>query len=301
MAKSYIPSHKRVKNPPPMRLTERDQEIILAVHEYRLLSSQHVEVLFFPSNKSNSHSRRSACQRRLQLLFHHSYLDRLSLPLIMGEGRSPFVYALGKAGATLVASRLNIDREKIGWKPKVNQLGAMFIDHSLAINDVQVVVNLLAGHSVWEVVSWIDESTLRSPDRKEQMPSYIKNGRLSPIYPDGYFAIKLESSAQPAHFFLEVDRATMSNYRWQEKVRAYNHFRGSGLSQHYYGTENFRILAITTGRERLANLKRATEDAGGDVYFWFTTQEHVDLWCPEKLIQPVWTVASKETLYTLLT
>lgn len=282
-----------------MRLTERDEQVILAVHEYRLLSSQQVEALFFPSSKSNSYSRRSACQRRLQLLFHHGYLDRLQLPLIMGEGRSPFVYALGKAGATLVASHLNIDRERIGWKPKGNQLGPMFLDHSLAINDVRVVVNLLAGRTAWEVVSWIDESALRSPDKKEQLPSYRKNGRLCAIYPDGYFAIKLESLGQPAHFFLEVDRATMNNYRWQEKVKAYNQFRSNGLSERYYGTAKFRVLAITTGQKRLANLKAATEEAGGDAYFWFTTQARVDIWQPEGLLEPIWATATKEGHYRL--
>src|SRR5688500_10690348 len=92
--KQYIPSYKRATNPPPMQLTERDKEIVLAVYEYRLLSAHQIGALFFPSAVDKPHSRRTACQRRLQLLYHHGFLDRLPQPVIMGEGRFPFVYGL---------------------------------------------------------------------------------------------------------------------------------------------------------------------------------------------------------------
>lgn len=294
MAKSYLPSYKRAKTPPAMRLTERDKQIISAVHHYRLLSSEHVEALFFATTEGKSHSRRSACQRRLQLLFHHAYLDRLLLPLIMGEGRSPFVYALGEAGVNFVAAESGINRSQVGWKPKANHLGAMFLDHTLAINDFRIVVNLLAQNGVWKVNKWSDESIFRTTEDKDQVPFQIKRGQAVRAYPDGYFALEFPNTIHQPHFFLEVDRGTMSNTRWQDKIKAYTQFRASGRSQKYYGTQNFRVLTVTTSWRRLDNLRAATEEVGGSPHFWFTTQAHIDIWHPEKLLEPVWAIATQQ-------
>lgn len=44
----------------------------------------------------------------------------------------------------------------------------------------------------------------------------------------------------------------------------------------------------------MMNLKRATEQARGDHFFWFTTQEVVDIWQPETVLDRVWLVATKD-------
>ncbi len=297
-SKRYIPSYKRVDSPPPMQLTERDKQIILTVYKYRLLSAHQVEALFFPSSTDNTHSRRTACQRRLQLLYHHGFLDRLPQPVILGKGRSPFVYALDEAGANLVAGSLGIDRAEVGWKPRHNELGPQFLDHSLVINDVRVVIQRLVESRVFESVEWTDELALKSAEMRDQVPYLMQGARAVRKYPDGYFILKLPGGQQ-AHFFLEVDQGTMTNARWQEKVRAYNEFRQSGRSKRYYDTRNFRVLAVTTGERRLANLKRATEQARGDHYFWFTTQAVVNIWQPETILEVVWSVAMKEERQSL--
>jgi len=277
-----------------MQLTGRDIQIVLTVYEYRLLSAHQLETLFFPSTKKNSHSRRSTCQRRLQLLYHHGFLERLPQPVILGQGRAPFVYALDGGGANLVANQLGIDRAEIGWKPKHNQLGPQFMDHSLVINDLRVVIQRLVEIGVLEVDQWVDEFTLKSVEMQQKVPYLVQRTRPVRKYPDGYFILRRSGSEQQTHFFLEVDMGTMTNARWQEKVKAYNEFRQSGQSQRHYGTQNFRVLAITTSKQRLSNLKRATEQARGDRYFWFTTQAAVNIWQPETILEAVWSVATKD-------
>jgi len=170
-----------------MQLTERDQQIILAVYEYRLLSSEHIEALFFPSTSDKTHSRRTACQRRLQLLYHHGFLDRLPQPIILGKGRTPFVYALDEAGADLVADILGIDRADVGWKPKHNQLGVQFLDHSLGISDVRVVLQRLVDQDVFAKVHWVDELILKSAEMKDKVPYLMQGARPVRKHPDGYF------------------------------------------------------------------------------------------------------------------
>ncbi len=291
--KRYIPAYKRSATPPPMQLTERDRQIILAVYEYRLLSAHQLEALFFAGTPDNPHSRRTACQRRLQLLYHHGFIERLPQPVILGQGRSPFVYALDEAGANLVAGHRGIDRAEVGWKPKHNELGPQFLDHSLVINDVRVVLQRLVDAGMFEAVAWTDELALKSAELQDKVPYLVQGARPVRKYPDGYFIVKLSDGNQ-AHFFLEVDQGTMTNARWQEKVRAYHEFRLSGQSQRHYGTRNFRVLAVTTSEQRLANLKRATEQARGDHYFWFTTKAAVNIWQPRTILETVWMVATKK-------
>lgn len=278
-----------------MRLTKRDVQIVQTVSTYRLLSSTQIEALLFQSDKPRG--RQSSCQRRLQLLYHHGYLDRLRMPVILGEGRFPHVYVLDQTGATLVAATLGIDRAEVGWRPHHNLLESPFIFHTLAINDVRVVVTLLAQKGHFEVVEWIDEASFRAT--KEKVPFRMRGVQVVRNYPDGYFRLTLPHQTQTAHFFLEVDQGTMSLTRWKEKVQAYAEFRARGLAQHHFDTRNFRVLAVTTTTQRLSNLKRASEQAGADHFFWFTTQAQVDIWNPGQLLQPIWSVATQDSYQVL--
>lgn len=152
-----------------------------------------------------------------------------------------------------------------------------------------------------KLLKWIDESTFRTKEYKNPVPFWMRGARKVRVIPDGYFVIEFQQAEQPDHFFLEVDRGTMSNSRWQGKVKAYVRFRAAGLSQEHYGTENFRVLTVTTSQQRLQNLKGATEAAGGKFYFWFTTQEQVDIWLPQRFLEAAWAVAGTEKTFSLLT
>lgn len=278
-----------MENPPPMRITARDKQIILAVYYYRLLSSPQVEALYFRSDKPRG--RQTSCQRRLQLLFHHGMLDRLQMPLVLGEGRVPFVYVLDKLGANLVASVSGQNREEIGWRPQDNQIGFQFVDHTLAISDVRVAFSVLQEQERFQELHWVGERELRTADMKNRVPFYMRGARKVRVYPDGYFNILPHQVKRPAHFFLEVDQGTMSTTRWQGKIKAYRQFRQSGFSQRYFNTQNFRVLTVTSTEKRVKALKKATEKARGERYFWFASQEHVDIWNPEKLLSQVWSIA----------
>src|SRR4051794_12089693 len=82
----------------PMRrmvLTPRDLEILRAVYRHRLLRSTHLMALSGGSPQ--------ATLRRLQLLFHHGYLDRPPMQLDWyARGSEPMVYALGNRGAEVL-------------------------------------------------------------------------------------------------------------------------------------------------------------------------------------------------------
>lgn len=283
-----------------MRLTKRDREIITAVYAYKILASPQIEALFFPSQPGKIHSRRSACQRRLQLLFHHAYLDRLFIPLVVGQGRTPFIYTLGAKGAALVATKMGLDAGVIRRQPKANKKGSLFLEHTSAINDVRVMGECLTRSSQWRLTHWLDDATFRQEDYQDKVPFRSQGMRIRRHYPDGYFILQSADGLKKAHFFLEMDLGTMSNARWREKVQAYIQFRESGRAAQHYGTNKFRLLAVTTSERRLTNLKKTTEKAGGTHNFWFTTKDQIDIERPDNLLNPIWSVSTKEDKKALL-
>ncbi len=295
--KRYLPSHKRSKQPPAMRLTNRDKAIVFAVYQYRLLSSHQIEALLFSSEKK--HGKRTVCQRRLQLLFHHRYLNRLPITLIMGEGRQPIVYVLDRRGADLVASLKEVDRANLGWQPKFNQAGMPFIQHSLAINDVRLIVHRLMDLGHWQVNEWIDDNDFKKAKFKKKVPYRTQGARVISILPDSFFRLDLPDQKQDAFFFLEVDQGTMVNSRWGDKVKAYSQFRRTRAAYKHYGTYNFRVLTITPSSARLRNLMKTTERVGGDHYFWFTTQEDLNIWQPESFLDEIWSVVGRDGKHSL--
>jgi hypothetical protein len=294
-----LPSWQRVENPPPIQLTNRDKQIILAVYRYRFINAQQIEALLFPPDQEKGRSRKQACQRRLQRLFHHGFVTRIPLPIVLGAGRAPYVYALDEHGADIVAVELGIDRPNVAWTPSDNQVKPLFLDHVQAINTVRVVVERLRVCRGVTVVRWLNEGALQAKEMKDKLPYRMHGARMTRIIPDAYFALAVSPDAPAAHFFLELDQGTMSNSRWRDKILAYLHFRQSGRSEKYFATRNFRMLTVTTSIRRLENLKRTTEKAQGGQHFWFTTKDQISLWNPESLLTLGWHVAGYEQLHPL--
>jgi len=61
--------HRRVADPPPMQLTQRDRQVIQAIHQYRFLRRDQIQALLFPS--------RNTANRRLQGLLRADELNHV--------------------------------------------------------------------------------------------------------------------------------------------------------------------------------------------------------------------------------
>jgi hypothetical protein len=286
--KVRLPRHKRVESPPRIKLTERDAQVILAVYEYRLLRREQIERLFFPSpNTANE---------RLKRLYQHGFLERRWLPVEYGQGTGQAIYLLAERGADLAAERLGLDRGAVDWKESYNQVSTPFLEHALGVNQARIAFTLAAHKAGYQIGKWIGEGELKARPDYVQIPTASGVRRKIAVIPDGYFVLVL--GEKRAHFFLESDRATEANKRWGEKVQAYLEYTRSGKYTERYGTRSLRVLTVTTGEKRLANLKRATEQAGGREMFWFTTVAEAQ---PEGMVgKPIWQVAGQEELQTLI-
>ena len=260
-----LPRHKRVDDPPRMRLTERDTQVVLAVYDYRALRREQIGKLFFPS--------RNTANERLQRLYQHGFLERRWSPVEYGQGTSQAIYLLAEKGADLVAQQLGVDRGAVAWQESHNQVGSPFLEHTLMVNEVRIAVTQAASQAGYRVEKWVKEEELKA--RKDYVDVSTSGGarRKIAVIADGYFVLNLGDKR--AHFLLEVDRATEANKRWGMRVQAYRIYTESGKYSERYGTRSLRVLTVTIGPKRLANLKRTTERAGGRQMFWFTTLERV--------------------------
>ena len=270
-----------------MRLTRRDVDVLVAVQRHRVLRRDQIVRLLFPS--------KNTANERLKRLYQHRFLQRRWLAVEYGQGMGQALYLLDARGADLVAQSLGIDREGLRWRPSHNGVSLPFLEHTLLINDVRIAVALAAMCAGYQLECWVTEEELNA------RPDYVyvsgpKTRKRIAVIPDGYFVLHLGD--RRAHLFLEADRATVSNKRWAARIRAYSEYVRSGQYTRRYGARSLRVLTVTTGPRRLANLKRTTEGAKGRGLFWFTTAEQAAT--DSILAEPIWQVAGTEGSFSLV-
>src|SRR4051812_10510333 len=109
MQSSRLPRFNRAPVVAPMQLTERDQEIIRLVNRHRFLHSSHISTLVGGNAQQ--------IVRRLQLLYHHGYLERprCQLDYYHKGGSRRMVYGIGSPGAEMLSREHGIPMGKIRW------------------------------------------------------------------------------------------------------------------------------------------------------------------------------------------
>ena len=296
---------ERTDDLPAFQLTARDISLIDQIYQLRAATTDQLQRLVFPATAGGSlKGRMTHCQYRLKLLYHHGYVTRDERPTRLSDGRQPLVYFPDKKGIELLAAQAGVEPNSLDWRPRDNtaKAGHFFLEHLLATNEVRIALMLAAQVQGLTLVRWLDDRTLRRSEMKEHvvMPG---EGRVA-IVPDGFFQVKTKEGKVFSHF-LEADRRTVvgvsskSGRRdWARKVRAFTAFYESGQYGRRYSAEQFRVLTVTTGAVRLANLKTITEEAGGGRRFWFTTYEQ--LTSKTALSAPIWSVAGSSDAYALL-
>ena len=292
MTEPRLPRLKRAAQPPPMMLTERDREIVKVVRAFRLLTRSQIETLLFPPEHGQGHpTKTSRCRLRLKLLYQHGFLQRLAVSVRGSPAQGDLIYCLDHRGADLLAGARGDEPD--GWL-RAHRLSPFFLEHTLRINDLRIAVTLAAEKLGWKPGDWLDEAALKA--LKLNVPDPSKPGASLPLQPDGFFVLQV--GERRASFFLEIDRATMPTKRFQAKVRAYKALLETGKAIEHFKTRNFRVLTITTGKRRLASLRRAAEQAGADHYFWFSTFEWAR--AEKVLTEPVWQAVGQDGLHRLI-
>jgi hypothetical protein len=291
-----------------MRFTDRDGEILSAIHQYDgVLAKRQLKRLFWPAATWR------AMEMRLAHLHAHGYVDwpnrvqRQTRPIpepVCWLGWKGVAWLAGQRGITVpmpeTPTETHLRRLERGlrqqWMRWVREPRWAQLAHDLAIVEVRLALEQAVRelpHLTLE--TWVAESEFHLkadvveytvPDRNST--HFVKHRR---VMPDGYFVIADEGRERQglparARFLLEVDRGTHDTTSFfEEKVVAGLAYLHSPAYLARFGGNNGRWLVVTTSEARLKHLMSQVRTIGADM-FWFTTL--VQITATNPLTAPIW-------------
>lgn len=279
------PRFRRASEPPAFRLTDDDVEIVRQVAQHRLIRSTHIASLVGRSlDRTND---------RLHLLFHAGYVDRprAQLDRFPTSGTAPMVYALADRGARLLCERQGLCCGTGEWSRKNREAGRPFIEHQIEIVNFQVVLQrAVAQRSDVRLIQMEDMVAASRQQIRRRGPPFALHAKLSQqgwmrevsVVPDLVFGLQLKNDKR-LNFTVEIDRGTMPVSRsdpdrtsFEQKMRVYLAAHAAKQHERQFGWKNFRVLTVTTDRQRVQSMKEAlrrlrTSRANCAPLFLFTT------------------------------
>lgn len=246
------------------QITERDVALVHHVARHRFLRSTHLSELAEAPHKK-------ICDR-LTALFHAGYLDRPRAQLERyreGGGSAPMVYALGPRGVRLLNERLDAGIADVDWARKNELAGRQFILHTLAIADVRVALQrAIRARPGFELIEpeqliamapretqrrerpWLWRPTVRHGDAAVEI-GVEPDHAFAIQYPDGRFRAYLVECDRGT---MPVDRTSLQQTSLRRKILAYTAARRGDLHRRDFGWKAFRVLLVTTNRQRADNV-----------------------------------------------
>lgn len=299
---SRLPRFNRVPPVIPIELTERDHRIIRLVHRHRFLRSSHITVLVGGSPQQ--------LLRRLQLLYHHGYLERprCQIDSYHKSGSRHIVYGLGNKGGSFLKNELGNAFRSVSWGEKNRAVGRIYLEHALLVSDVLVAIELACRNANIQLLT---EHELAAPGKP---PSFrwkvkLKSGIRLGVVPDRTFALEFLDKGgknERAYFFLEADRGTMPVIRrklyqtsFRRKLLAYEATWSQSIHHTRFSFHRFRVLTVTKSAERVTSLVKAcSELERGHGLFLFADQSVLDN--PDDVLLPAWKTGRQDESGSLL-
>ena len=290
-----------------MRLTDDDLAIIRHIAKHRFLRSTHLARLM-------PHRSYKKLLERLGALYHNGYLDRprAQLDYYATAGSAPIVYALGNAGALVLAERDGMDPSQVDWTWKNRSVGRLYINHTLLTADVMVAAQRVSRQRA--DIHLIDAGTMlaaapqttraaSNPFKFTVRTSHAGKAVDLSVIPDAVFGLDFTAERKRKYFFLEADRATMPIARtdlnqtsYVRKLLAY--LAGGGKANAFgahFGIGNFRVLTVTTSAERMAGMIAALKEVtGGTGSSQFLFVDQLALSACANLLSLAWTTGKGE-------
>lgn len=276
------------------QITERDLALLRDLYKHRYLSVTQIQRLHFPSLQT--------AYRRLRALTALGCIQGFLAPPI-----TEHIYHLAKPGARFIAGDLGLPFEDLNWRPQTREpKDYYFLRHFLAINDFRITLQRGLKHrDDLSLLGFIPEYVGQGNSDRNTVAKYLKETvcdvanrqqRISHT-PDAVFA--LEKAAQPALFFLEIDRGTEVVGREDKGVLKAARFYLSLLAGTEYQRycrdfdcppfKGFRALIVTTSEARVENISLAISTlsvpAKARQFIWLTDFSSVS---ESTIFQPIW-------------
>jgi hypothetical protein len=328
----HRPRFRRVSQEerPAFRLTERDRELLRVIFAYRFITADMLQDLAPPVTLTENQQKaldkliaakkekattagsataerpqrtRREILRRLQMLFHHGYVQRRKI-----SDHDPIVYSLGNKGADLLTLHYGVDRMKIDWTTKNREAGERYMRHGMMVSRFRHALELAlrkspgAALDFWEPggafkasVKYTDAVNTREGTRTQVVEGAV--------IPDGLFVVK--HGEKRIHYFLECDRSTMSNARYLAKLKSYYAFYSTYVhddKEKRAGITQMRVLTLTISEARKDNLRTIAEEVSPEGkakgLFWFACERsYRDM--PQQVMASIWQTLEDDTLKSL--
>ncbi len=259
MAASRRARFERCHLIPHIQVTKRDIDILVYLDRHRLLRSWDVSDLVAGS--------RQQVLRRLQMLFHHGYVDRprSQIEYFHQGGSRPLVYALSQRGVACLREKGRLRHGNSRRSPKKN-ISPLFLRHAVQKSEVMVAIEIACRSR--PDVKFIPSNELQQglPRQCSPFEWRVKIGNQDElgVIPDDVFALEYAGATnkrQRVLFFVESDRSTMPVERrdltktsFLRKLLAYEATWAQKIHQVRFGYDRFRVLTVTTSAERVNHL-----------------------------------------------
>lgn len=201
------------------------------------------------------------------------------------------VYGLASRGAGVMRQKFDLPFSRMDWDTRNRNVGRIFLEHALMVAGIMIAFELGCRASAGRVRFVLPDDTAKSA--KSPRPSKHKpwhhwrtalGGKQQSLVPDAAFI--LEYAGEPAGknrrlCLIEADRGTMPLRRSrgsasciERKLHLYTQLWKSGQFVKISGAHRIQVWIVTTGPERVDNMKKAFADLpSGRGLFRFTDQE----------------------------
>ena len=260
------PRFRRASEPPAFRLTDDDVEIVRQVARFRFIRSTHIAALVGRSvDRTND---------RLARLYHAAYVDRprAQIDRFPTNGSLSLTYALADRGARLLRERDGIQFANPELSRKNREAGRPFIEHQIEIVNFQVALQrAVRNHPGLRIITPAEITAASRQQMQASRAPFALRAKLAHrgvvreigVVPDVVFGLELPDGSR-RYFMVEIDRGTMPISRsdfaqtsFEKKMRVYLAAHAAKQHERQFGWKNFRVLTVTTDRERMQSMKEA--------------------------------------------
>jgi DNA-binding PadR family transcriptional regulator len=287
-----LPRYRRATGEVSCVLIPRDFAILRLVQSFRLLTSEHIQLLAEGSDQG--------ILRRLSKLFHAGLLERLRRQYVQGGGSAKMVYAITNKGVqTLQKAGLIQKPSRTDWNAQNRDLHDLSIAHTLLVSHIRAIFMLACqAKPEMQFLFWREGRELQDAIEVALPEKYAR----IPVAPDGFFGLR--DAKGRLYFFVEADRGTMTLKRFTLKLKAYAAYSRAEKHKEKFDIQKFRVLTIAPSAARCKNLVQAAA-AAEDVRelaprFLFATAQDLPLSSPESVFGKIWTTPGSEEPCSIL-
>ena len=263
-----------------LSVTEVTLHALCAILDYRYLTVNQVAVICGLKPKSAS--------EMLLRLERHKLLGHFGNTGIRGYGKTPKVYFLTRRGHRLLSEELEARGDTAGPFRQINITSrwSPLMYHRMATLDVLSYVErdcrTLQDYRLIGTLVEYRREKVGTRWRKETT-DFVAGGTdpAEKIIPDAGFALEHRESGKRALFLIEVDLGTMRLTTDQDeevatviaKLAQYDRYLASGRIKDRHPRlgqfAGFHVLVITTGTQRIANMRAAAVSLSSDFHRFY--------------------------------